>query len=58
MAFPFLCMTLAIDKLNGRGLNNTACHNDSVNVVLATEGLPRNTNKSECFNYNGEWANA
>ena len=24
MAFPFLHMTLAIDKLNGRGLSNTA----------------------------------
>ena len=28
------------------------------NVVLATEGLPGSTNKLECFNYKGEWANA
>ena len=26
MAFPFLYMTLAIDKLNGRGLSNSAHH--------------------------------
>ena len=25
-SFPFLYMTLAIDKLDGGGLNNTACH--------------------------------
>ena len=25
MAFPFLYMTLAIDKLNGHGLSNNAC---------------------------------
>ena len=31
---------------------------DLVNAVLATEGLPGNTNKLEHFNYKGELANA
>ena len=31
-----------------------ACQEDQSNVVLATEGLPGSTNKSECFNYKGE----
>ena len=53
----------AIDKLNRCGLSNTAGHEhlpkqSQVNAVLATEGLPCSTNKSECFNYKGEWANA
>ena len=26
MAFQFLYMTLAIEKVNGHGLSNTACH--------------------------------
>ena len=31
---------------------------ESSNVILALEGLPDSTNKSEHFNYKGEWANA
>ena len=56
-------MTLAINKLNGHGLSNTS-HRECLpkktkgNEVLATEGLPGSTNKSEYFNYKGEWMNA
>ena len=59
MAFSFLYMTLANNKLNGRGLNNTAYYQrlPKSNVVLATEGLPGSTNKSDHFNFKGEWAN-
>ena len=43
-----------------RGLSNTAhpAKEDYGNTVRATEGLPGSTNKLECFNYKGEWANA
>ena len=57
-------MTLAIDKLNGHGLSNTACHEHLpkktkvMQYYVATEGLPGSTNKLEHFNYEGEWANA
>ena len=49
-----------VNKLNRRGLSNTAAWSctpakeESNNVVLATEGLPGSTNKSERFNYKGE----
>ena len=59
MAFPFHYMTLAIDKLNGRGLSNNVCHEclpKKTKAVLATE-VPGNSNKSEHFSYKGEWAN-
>ena len=60
--FPFLYMTLAVDKLNGHGISNTSTvhceclpkkNNNSSSskgdTVLATEGLPDSTNKSEHF---------
>ena len=61
MAFLFHYMTLAVDKLNGRGLSNSAHREclpkkDKDNAVLATE-LPGNSNKSERFSYKGEWVN-
>ena len=61
--FLFLYMTLAVDKLNGCGFSNTACREclpkktKVMYIVLATEGLPGSTNKTEQFNYKGEWAN-
>ena len=55
--FTFSCiiiiMTIVINKMDGRGLSNTARH----------ERLPRrnmhpsSSNKTERFNYKGEWAN-
>ena len=64
MAFPFLYMTLAVNKVNGHGLSNTA-HRERMpkktkvtQYYIATEGLPGSINKSEHFNYKGEWANA
>ena len=60
MIFPFLYMILAIDKLNGRGLSNTACREylPKKTKLIATEGLPGSSNKSECLSYKGEWADA
>ena len=46
MVIPFLYMTLAVDKLNGRGLSNAArCERlpKKTNAVLASEGLPGST---------------
>ena len=34
-----------------------ACQEDQGNVVLATEGTPDISNKTECFSYKGEWVN-
>ena len=63
MAFPFRTLyDTAVNKLNGHGLSNTACHEcvpKKTKVtwyVLATEGLPGSADKSEHFNYKGEWA--
>ena len=60
MAFPFLYMTLAINKLNGCGLSSTVCHKDlpkktKVTQYLATDKLPDSINKSEHLNYKGKW---
>ena len=57
MAFLFLYMTLAIDKLNGRGLSNNAHreHLPKNDTVLATE-LPGSSNKLECFSCRAERA--
>ena len=46
MVIPFFYMTLAVDKLNGRGLSNSACRErllKKTNAVLATEELPGST---------------
>ena len=57
-------MTPAINKLNGHGFSNTACcehlpkKTKVTYVVLATEGLPGSTNKSERFHYKDDWVNA
>ena len=60
MASLFHYMTLAIDKLNGRGLSNSAHRKcfpkKTKNAVLATE-VPGNSNKLKRFSYKGEWAN-
>ena len=62
MAFPFLYMALAINKLNGRGLSNNACRERQpkktkiIWYYVATE-LPGSSNKSKRFSYKGEWAN-
>ena len=55
MAPPFLYTTLAVDKVNGHGLSNTARHE---HLPKKTVGLLRGTNESERFNYKGEWASA
>ena len=52
-------MTLAVNKLNGRGLSNSMhCEHlpkktKKDNAVLAAE-VPGNSNKLERFNYKGE----
>ena len=53
-------MTLAVDKLNALVTLHVmnAAKEDQGNVALATEGLPDRSNKSEHFNYKGEWVNA
>ena len=57
-------MTPAVDKLNGRGLSNTACceslpkKKKVMQYWPQKDYIPGNTNKSEHFNYKGEWANA
>ena len=54
MAFLFLYMTFVIDKLNGCGLRNNACHErlpkktKITQYYVATE-LPGSSNKSEHF---------
>ena len=64
MAFPFLYMTPAVDKLNGRGLSNTLyceCLLKKTKVTqyyVATEGLSGCTNNLEHFHYKREWVNA
>ena len=56
-------MTRTISKLNRCDLSNTACCEclpKKTNVMwyyIATEGLLGSTNKSDCFNYKGDWAN-
>ena len=55
MAPPFLYTTLAVDKVNGHGLSNTA-HRER--LFKKTAELPGGTNESERFNYKGEWASA
>ena len=47
-AFQLLYMILAIDEMDGYGISNTACDED----------LPNSNNRTEHFNYNGEWANS
>ena len=49
-------MTLAIDIMDGCCLSNTA-HCESL-LVLATEGTPNSSYKTEQFSYKGEWENA
>ena len=61
MAFLLLYMTLAIDKLNGCGLNTAHCECLPKNIKVTQYQLQKNyvlgsTNKSEHFNYKGEWA--
>ena len=43
--FELLYMTLATDKMDGHGLNNTACL--PRRLVLATERPPDSSNKTE-----------
>ena len=55
----YTSVTLAIDKLNSRGLSNNVRGErlpKKDKAVLATE-LPGSSNKSECFSYKSEWAN-
>ena len=50
-------MTLAVDKLNSRGLSNSVrLERLPKKTVLAAE-LQGSSNKSEHFSYKGEWAN-
>ena len=52
-------MTLAVNKMDGRGLSNTTHHECLPrSMVLATEGTSDSSNKMEHFCYKGEWANA
>ena len=61
-AVHLLYMTLAINKMDGCGLSNTACHEGLPrrlsNAVLATEGIHGNSNKMECFSYLGMFSDA
>ena len=34
-----------------------ACQEDLGNVVIATEGTPDSSNKTERFTYKGQWVN-
>ena len=53
-------MFIAIDKLDGRGLSNTARHACQAKMSKLKEAykLPSGSNKTECFLYKGERANA
>ena len=54
--FQLLYMALAIDKIDGHGLSNTACHERLPRrLILATEGILNSSNKTECFSCKGEW---
>ena len=52
--FQLFYMTLAINRIDGRGLGNTACCECLGNVVLVTEGLPDGSNNAEHLSYKGE----
>ena len=55
-------MTLAIDKWMGVALVTqnvvNACKKGRGNMVLATEGTPNSSNKTECIGYKGQRVNA
>ena len=52
-AFQLVYMTLAVHKMDGRGLSNTACC--ECLPVPATEGTPDSSNKMEHFSYKSEY---
>ena len=61
--YSFSLYDTTIDKLNSPGLSNNAgreCLLKKSQVIdtSSIEGLLGSTNKSERFNYKGEWANA
>ena len=62
--FQLLYMTLAIDKMDGHSLSNTARHKllprrlNFSNMVLPTEGIPDSSYKMKHLSYKDEWANA
>ena len=50
-------MTLSVDKMDGQHIMNS-CQENQGNTVIATEGTPDSSNKTERFSYKGEWVNA
>ena len=62
MAFQFLYMALAVDKLNLHDLSNNACHEclpkkTKITWYYVAAELPGSSNKSEYFSYKGKWVN-
>ena len=62
LMFQLLYMTLAVIKLMGVALVTqhvvNACQEEKGNIIVATEGTPDSSNKTEHFSYKGEWVNA
>ena len=57
----FIRMTLTIDKMDGCGHINTACHErlpKKTEVTWYCTSYKRTTGKTEHFIYKSEWANA